>query len=77
MRTSDKGEAPKAYVRVRPRSRPNRRYPVDASKSTVESPDERKLRALEERYRHELLGEEERCELADVVARLCCRLEDL
>lgn len=50
---------------------------MDAPKSTVESPDERKLRALEERYRHELLGEEERCKLADVVAPLRRRLEDL
>ena len=31
---------------------------------------ERRLRALEERLRHELLGEDERCELRERVLRL-------
>ncbi len=35
---------------------------MDAPKSTVESRDERKLRALEEKHRHELMGDEERLE---------------
>jgi hypothetical protein len=43
---------------------------VDAPKSTVESPDARKLRALEERYRHELLSEDERLELYDRIVKL-------
>jgi len=47
---------------------------VDAPKSTVESPDERRLRALEEKYRHELLGEDERLELRETIVRLRRRL---
>jgi hypothetical protein len=34
------------------------------------SPEEKHLSALEERYRHELLGVEERCELEEKVLRL-------
>ncbi len=47
---------------------------MDAPKSTVESPDERRLRALEEKYRHELLGEDERLELRETIVRLRRRL---
>jgi hypothetical protein len=43
---------------------------VDAPKSTVESPDVRKLRALEEKFRHELMGEDERLELREAIVRL-------
>ncbi len=43
---------------------------MDAPKSTVESPDARKLRALEEKYRHELMGEDERLELRETIVRL-------
>ncbi len=47
---------------------------MDAPKSSApprptEDPTTR-LAKLEEKYRHELLNEEERCELADRVARL-------
>jgi len=47
---------------------------VDAPKSTVEPPDARKLRALEERYRHELMGGDERLELYDQIVKLWRKL---
>ncbi len=47
---------------------------MDAPKSTVESPDERKLRTLEDKYRHELMGEDERLELRETIVRLRRRL---
>jgi hypothetical protein len=37
-------------------------------------PRERRLAFLEERYRHELMGDEERQHLRDRVLRLRCRL---
>jgi len=51
---------------------------VDAPKSSAPArptlDPATRLAKLEEKYRHELLGEEERCELADQVARLRRRL---
>lgn len=51
---------------------------MDAPKSTAAAPreghEERELRALEERYRRELMGEEARCELDARIARLRSRL---
>ena len=35
----------------------------------------RRLRALEDRYRNELMGEEERCELRDRILKLKRKLE--
>lgn len=51
---------------------------MDAPKSTVESADERKLRAQlrssEEKYRHELMDIEMRGELYDRIVKLRCKL---
>ena len=47
----------------------------DAHPSTPETPEERRLRSLEDRYRNELMNEEERCELRDRILKLRRKLE--
>ncbi len=43
--------------------------------ATQETPQERRLRALEDRYRNELMSEVERCELGDRILKLRRKLE--
>ncbi len=43
--------------------------------STHEAPEERRLRALEDRYRNELTNEEERLELRERILKLRRKLE--
>ena len=46
-----------------------------AHPSTPETAEERRLRALEDRYRNELMSEEERLELRDRILKLRRNLE--
>lgn len=46
-----------------------------AHPSSLETTEERRLRALEDRYRNELMSEEERCELRDRILKLRRKLE--
>ncbi len=46
-----------------------------AHPSSLETTEERRLRALEDRYRNELMGEEERCLLRDRILKLRRKLE--
>jgi uncharacterized protein YeaO (DUF488 family) len=45
--------------------------------STHQTPEERRLRVLEDRYRNELMSGEELCELRDHILKLRRKLETL
>jgi hypothetical protein len=70
---------PGAVAPARTRPTENVRIPVDTRRippagdgfyAAAKARDERRLRELEERLRHELLGDEERQELRDEILKL-------